>query len=649
MGSSLSFARVCRRPLLFALLLVGAGATAAPAAPGDGGLVIGEPPPPLVVSEWVRGEPVDLAALDGRSVCLVEFWASWCPPCLLEIAEPLPPSSPLRDPDLVRIAVTEEEPRAVRAVLDPFPGELVARVACDEGGATCRAWLDTAGIDTLPHAVLIDREGRVAWHGDPRGELARVLPLVLTGQWDVETARRRYGRNGEPLAGHAADLEARVEAGDVARTPQSASAVAAPVPHDPLGAEEAVQDLEYLRAYLERNYAGYDDIEWKLCCAGSGWAARTRDFALRLRRRAQWPAAALGDVLAEFLAPVQDSHFWMQVPGETRRRFVSGLDPFFTDLRVQRRGDRYVVVASGGGPAPYVGRELVGVAPVDIARAEAGVPYLYPTPTSLPGTEEFLLGRFADGAVEGGLRVTLRTEAGEEATIPLPLHRGRTTWRGAPLPWEETADRRPWSRRDVPDAPWPMLSVRTMVESELRDGLTESAATLRDDPLVILDLRGNGGGSDTPAYEWCGSFSPQTFRNCAGANLTRGVREGRGRWTCWRNSSFSYTDDGVSRPYAGQLVILIDRDVASSGETFVRFASQIPGAVVVGENTMGCVSYGNCSIVEPLPNSAIRVRFGYTKFVENTVMPVREGAGFFPAYWIDEPDVFAGIARLLGE
>jgi len=100
-------------------------------------------------------------------------------------------------------------------------------------------------------------------------------------------------------------------------------------------------------------------------------------------------------------------------------------------------------------------------------------------------------------------------------------------------------------------------------------------------------------------------------------------------------------------PYGGRLVVLVDRGVASSGETFVQLAGQIRGAVLVGENTAGCVSYGNVEDRPPLPHSRYRLSFGRTRFVPEWVRPTREGVGFFPDFWLDTPDPTAAAAAWL--
>jgi cytochrome c biogenesis protein CcmG, thiol:disulfide interchange protein DsbE len=67
------------RALCLGLVVLLSGAGMAVAAPDD----VGQPAPVLIVKQ-LDGRDLDLAALRGQ-VVILNFWATWCPPCRAEM------------------------------------------------------------------------------------------------------------------------------------------------------------------------------------------------------------------------------------------------------------------------------------------------------------------------------------------------------------------------------------------------------------------------------------------------------------------------------------------------------------------------------------------------------------------------------------
>ena len=181
--------------LVFSVML--AAQPAPPNAPSDKAppteampvLAAGSPAPPLTVDAWVKGEPVK--AFEPGKVYVVEFWATWCGPCVRNI----PNLTALQNfyPELTVIGVAASErptKKPAEGVVDD--GRLATvqkfvesrgdgmnyRVAFDGDASMGRAWMLAAKQRSIPWACIVDGKGTIAWMGRPElmdREIARVM------------------------------------------------------------------------------------------------------------------------------------------------------------------------------------------------------------------------------------------------------------------------------------------------------------------------------------------------------------------------------------------------------------------------------------------------------------------------------------------
>ncbi|MDE2370348.1 MAG: TlpA family protein disulfide reductase [Burkholderiales bacterium] len=104
------------------------------------------------------GTPLALAALRGKPLVL-NFWATWCPPCVKEMPEIDRWSRAFAARGGVVVGVAVDNPKPVREFLATRPVGYTIAVAGFEGAEIARKLGNTAGA--LPYTVLISTDGVV--------------------------------------------------------------------------------------------------------------------------------------------------------------------------------------------------------------------------------------------------------------------------------------------------------------------------------------------------------------------------------------------------------------------------------------------------------------------------------------------------------
>jgi len=127
----------------------------------------------FTIREWVTANPPDVKNLAGR-VYVVEFWATWCRPCIQNIPHLIALTDKYRDKGLELIALSqdksvEEVRRCVRQK------KINYHVAVDSGTAN---WY---GITSYPTLLVVDHRGKVVWEGYPwDGEFEKAIDRAIT-------------------------------------------------------------------------------------------------------------------------------------------------------------------------------------------------------------------------------------------------------------------------------------------------------------------------------------------------------------------------------------------------------------------------------------------------------------------------------------
>lgn len=129
----------------------------------------GEPLPlPTVTLPDLSGKERTLDEWKGKTL-VVNFWATWCPPCRKEIPAFNRVQQKYKDRDVQFIGIALDDAEAIEQFLKIIPIDYPVLVGGDDNGArAAHAFGNAEGV--LPYTVFVTREGKI--HSQVSGGLS---------------------------------------------------------------------------------------------------------------------------------------------------------------------------------------------------------------------------------------------------------------------------------------------------------------------------------------------------------------------------------------------------------------------------------------------------------------------------------------------
>lgn len=161
-------------------------------------LHIGDAAPPIKYSKWLKGTPV--ASYEDDRLYVLEFWATWCGPCIAAMPQLSALSKKYADnATFIGVNVWEktgDKPyESSLANVERFvksSGERMSYnvIADNNAQDMAKNWLTPAGIAGIPSTFVI-KNNKIIWIGHPI-KLDTIIGPMIAGAFDVAAFKKEY-------------------------------------------------------------------------------------------------------------------------------------------------------------------------------------------------------------------------------------------------------------------------------------------------------------------------------------------------------------------------------------------------------------------------------------------------------------------------
>ena len=191
----------CVACVALAGLLLGVLATAT-ADDDEANLTIGDKAPAIEISHWIKGDAV--TKFEKDKVYVLEFWATWCGPCVAGMPHLSELQKKYADKDVTIIGVSNEELETVTEFLTKkhekegktHNDRTEYTLATDPDKSADNDYMKAANQNGIPTAFIIGKSGKIEWIGHPMG-MDDALAAVVKGTWDRKPFKKEFEKRQE--------------------------------------------------------------------------------------------------------------------------------------------------------------------------------------------------------------------------------------------------------------------------------------------------------------------------------------------------------------------------------------------------------------------------------------------------------------------
>jgi thiol-disulfide isomerase/thioredoxin len=153
-------------------------------------LTIGSPAPAIAIEHWFH-DKAPVASFEEGRIYVIEFWATWCGPCIASMPHLAEVQKKHAD-DLTVISVSDEDPETIEKFLDREREGTTFReitshytLTSDPDGSVKGDYMRAAGEGGIPTAFIVGKTGVIEWIGHPM-RLDEPIEKIIAGTWDRE-------------------------------------------------------------------------------------------------------------------------------------------------------------------------------------------------------------------------------------------------------------------------------------------------------------------------------------------------------------------------------------------------------------------------------------------------------------------------------